>query len=143
MDVQIERKISSRGEYYMTDAIEIMIEQGKKLVTRDVAAWRRLRQCRCAVADECLGALDRSSFAGAAPGSVIVHPSFVHRDAVLENAVVGPYASIGAGALVRNARWSAMRLSRSTRSLPRWCCGTFGDRGKDRGDWYAAEDQHW
>ncbi|MBA2277827.1 MAG: nucleotidyltransferase, partial [Chloroflexia bacterium] len=36
-------------------------------------------------------------------GSVIVPPSFVSRQATVENAVIGPHASIGAGAVVRDA----------------------------------------
>jgi glucose-1-phosphate thymidylyltransferase len=35
--------------------------------------------------------------------SVIVPPSFVAADAMVERAVVGPFASIGAGAMVRDA----------------------------------------
>jgi glucose-1-phosphate thymidylyltransferase len=34
------------------------------------------------------------------PGSVIIPPSFVSRSAEIENAVIGPHASIGAGARV-------------------------------------------
>ena len=36
-------------------------------------------------------------------GALIVPPSFVADDAVLERAVVGPFASIGAGVVVRDA----------------------------------------
>lgn len=103
MDLQIERKIQLKGEYYMTDAIEIMIEQGKKLVTRDVDAWEDCGNVDALLQTNAwLLSTDPPSPAQR-PGSVIVHPSFVHRDAVLENAVVGPYASIGAGTVVRNA----------------------------------------
>ncbi|MGN6030365.1 MAG: sugar phosphate nucleotidyltransferase, partial [Thermomicrobiales bacterium] len=103
MDLQIERKIQLKGEYYMTDAIEIMIEQGKKLVTRDVAAWEDCGNVDALLQTNAwLLSTDPPSPAQR-PGSVIVHPSFVHRDAVLENAVVGPHASIGAGTVVRNA----------------------------------------
>ena len=41
--------------------------------------------------------------ATATPGTVIIPPVFIHPDAVLELAIVGPHATIGAGARVRNA----------------------------------------
>ena len=103
MDEQIERKIQLKGEYYMTDAIAIMIEQGNKLVTRDVVAWEDCGNVDALLQTNAwLLSTDPPSPAQR-PGSVIVHPSFVHREAVLENAVVGPHASIGAGTVVRNA----------------------------------------
>ncbi|MGB3327880.1 MAG: sugar phosphate nucleotidyltransferase [Thermomicrobiales bacterium] len=103
MDLQIERNIQLKGEFYMTDAIAIMIEQGKKLVTRDVDAWEDCGNVDALLQTNAwLLSTDPPSPAQR-PGSVIVHPSSVHRDAVLENAVVGPHASIGAGTVVRNA----------------------------------------
>lgn len=103
MDEQIARNIQLKGEFYMTDAIELMIEDGKKLITRDVEAWEDCGNVDALLQTNAwLLSTDPPSPAQR-PGSVIVHPSFVHRDAVLENAVVGPYASIGAGTIVRNS----------------------------------------
>lgn len=103
MDLQIERKIQLKGEYYMTDAIAIMIEQGKKLVTRDVAAWEDCGNVDALLQTNAWVLSTDPPSPAQRPGSVIVHPSFVHREALLENAVVGPFASIGAGTVVRNA----------------------------------------
>ncbi|MGI8404278.1 MAG: sugar phosphate nucleotidyltransferase [Thermomicrobiales bacterium] len=103
MDEQIRRKIQLKGEYYLTDAIEIMVEDGRRFITRDVAAWKD-----CGNADALLQTntyLLKSNPPSPAQraGSVIIHPSFVHREATLENAIVGPYASIGAGTVIRNS----------------------------------------
>jgi glucose-1-phosphate thymidylyltransferase len=72
-------------------------------VTRDVVAWEDCGNVDALLQTNAwLLSTDPPSPAQR-PGSVIVHPSFVHREAVLENAVVGPHASIGAGTVVRNA----------------------------------------
>lgn len=104
IDEQIERGLSLKNEYFIADAIQIMIDRGAKVVSRPVTAWED-----CGNVANLLGTnryiLDRKK----APGptfatSVIVEPSIVAEDAVLEYAIVGPYASVGSGAVIRNSR---------------------------------------
>jgi len=100
---QIARGVSLKGEYFIADAFQIMIDRGAKVVTAPVSAWED-----CGNAEALLATnrylLDREPPAPRArDGAVIVAPSFVDETAVLERAVVGPHASIGAGATVRDA----------------------------------------
>lgn len=103
MDEQIRRKIMIKGEYYLTDAVQIMVEQGKKFITRDVKSWEDCGNAEALLTTNRYLLSNDPPSPAQRPGNVIVPPSFVHRDATLENAVVGPYASIGAGSVVRNA----------------------------------------
>lgn len=102
IDEQMERGITLKNEYFIADAIQILIDQGKKVVTAPVTAWED-----CGNIEVLLGTnrylLDRAEPAGERPGALIQHPSFVADDAVIEGSVIGPYAAIGAGAVVRNA----------------------------------------
>lgn len=103
IEQQFEQKIMLKGEYFIADAIQLMINNGAKFEISQISVWE---DCGNAEA-----LLDTNRYLlGAEPpspaqrtGSLIVPPSFVHRDAVLEDAVVGPYASIGAGTVVRNS----------------------------------------
>lgn len=103
IEQQFEQKIMLKGEYFIADAIQIMIDSGAKFEISQISVWE---DCGNAEA-----LLDTNRYLlGAEPpspaqrtGSLIVPPSFVHREAVLEDAVVGPYASIGAGTVVRNS----------------------------------------
>ncbi|MBL8127704.1 MAG: nucleotidyltransferase, partial [Chloroflexia bacterium] len=104
IDEQIERGIALKNEYFIADAIQIMIDRGAKVVSRPVTAWED-----CGNVENLLSTnryiLERMTTA--APSfatSVIVEPSIVAEDAVLEYSIVGPYASIGAGAVIRNSR---------------------------------------
>jgi glucose-1-phosphate thymidylyltransferase len=103
IDEQFRLEIKTKGEYFIADAIQIMIDQGKKFITSTIDVFED-----CGNADSLLHAnqylLNLSPPSPAQrPGSVIIPPSFVDATAVLENAIVGPHASIGAGAIVRDA----------------------------------------
>ncbi len=100
---QMERGITLKNEYFLADAIQIMIDRGLKAVSAPVSVWED-----CGSAENLLSTnvyllnhqpppvTDRAD-------SVIISPSFVAPDAVIERAVIGPHASIGAGATVRDA----------------------------------------
>jgi glucose-1-phosphate thymidylyltransferase len=104
IDEQMERGISLKNEYFIADAIQIMIDRGAKVVSRPVTAWED-----CGSVENLLGTnryiLDRiTTSAPPSATSVIVEPSIVADDAILEYSIVGPYASIGAGSVIRNSR---------------------------------------
>jgi glucose-1-phosphate thymidylyltransferase len=98
------RGISLKNEYFIADAIQIMIDRGAKVVPRTVTAWEDSGSV-----ENLLGTnryiLDRmTTSTPVSETSIIVEPSIVADDAILEYSIVGPYASIGAGAVVRNSR---------------------------------------
>ena len=104
IDEQMERGISLKNEFFIADAIQIMIDRGAKVISSPVTAWED-----CGSVDNLLGTnryiLDRTApSAPPALTSVIVEPSVIAADATLEFSIVGPYASIGAGAVIRNSR---------------------------------------
>ncbi len=103
IDEQMARGIKLKNEYFIADAIQLMIDRGLKVVPRPVTVWED-----CGNAEALLTTNRYLLDHGAArsrprDGAVIVEPSVVDDSAVLESAVVGPYASIGAGAIVRSA----------------------------------------
>ncbi len=94
-----------KGEYFLADAFQVMIEQGARLRTHAVKVWQdtgkpetTLHANRYLLEHGC----DNSTQVHA-PRGVIVPPVYVAPDAKIENAVVGPYASVVAGAVIRNA----------------------------------------
>lgn len=103
IEKQFEQKIMLNGEYFIADAIQIMINEGAKFEIDQISVWEDCGNVEAL--------LDTNRYLlGAEPpspaqrtGSLIVPPSYVHRDAILEDAVIGPYASIGAGTIVRNS----------------------------------------
>jgi glucose-1-phosphate thymidylyltransferase len=95
----MERRIQTKGEYYLADALMLMTEKGARFVARPVTVWedcgkpettlhtnRWLLETRC----------DNSADA-VRPGVVIVPPVYVAPSAAITHSVIGPYASIGDG----------------------------------------------
>ena len=103
IEEQMRMGISLKNEFFIADAIQLMIDSGAKVISMPVTAWE---DCGSAVnllstnryllgTKELVGEL--------ADGAVVIEPSFVAEDAIIENSVVGPFASIGSGATIRNS----------------------------------------
>lgn len=94
-----------KGEFFLTDTFQVMIQQGAKFRTHAVDVWQdtgkpetTLQTNRYLLDDGC----DNSAQLDLARG-IVIPPVYVGRDVVVENAVVGPYANIVSGAVIRNA----------------------------------------
>jgi glucose-1-phosphate thymidylyltransferase len=103
IDEQMRLGIRTKNEFFIADAIQIMIDRGARFITSNIDVWED-----CGNAEALLQTnryLLKSSPPSPAqrPGSVIIPPSFVDTTAEIENAIIGPNASIGANAVIRNA----------------------------------------
>jgi glucose-1-phosphate thymidylyltransferase len=103
IEEQMRRGLSLKNEYFIADAIQLMIDAGARVIPMPVTEWED-----CGNAETLLGTnrylLQRQNpDVTARDGSVIVAPSFVADDAILEHSVVGPFASIGPGVTVRGS----------------------------------------
>ncbi len=91
-----------RGEYWLADALQLMVDGGERLGTFPVAGWYD-----CGTSAALLRAnhalLQRTPGPAAVPGSVIIPPSFIAETAVIEGSVVGPYVTVAEGARVTHA----------------------------------------
>ena len=106
IETQMERDVQLKGEYFLADAINIMLENGLKMRPERIDIWldagtpdALLETNRYLLENGHANShllQDRS-------GVVINPPVFVHPTAELENCVVGPFASIGAGARVSSS----------------------------------------
>ncbi len=99
------RKIQTKGEYYLADAITLMIQQGARFQPREIGVWldtgkpettfvthRYLLEHGC-----------ENSFQSPRPGVVIIPPVYIHPEAVIERSVIGPYVSVGKDTQVRDS----------------------------------------
>ena len=102
LDELIERDIRTKGEYQLTDALQIMVDQGEKFTTFPVEGWYD-----CGKPETLLETnrflLNRRPMNGAPAGCVIVPPVHIDPDAIVEHSVIGPFATISKGAVVRNS----------------------------------------
>ncbi|UCF78624.1 MAG: NTP transferase domain-containing protein [Candidatus Eiseniibacteriota bacterium] len=98
----MRKRIKTKGEYQLTDALQLMLNRGAEMRTFPVRGWYD-----CGKTDTLLSAnrdlLDLGSPAPKIPGSVVVAPVAIDRTARVENCVIGPHVSIAAGASVSNS----------------------------------------
>lgn len=90
------------GEYWLADALQIMVQRGERLQTFPVDNWYD-----CGTPESLLYAnhalLDAALPPAHIAGSVVIPPSFVSQTAVVEGSVIGPYVTVADGARVINA----------------------------------------
>lgn len=106
IDDQMQRGVMLKNEYFLTDAISIMIEGGAKIRTKKISTWLDTGTIE-ATLDTNRILLDRgadnSSEAGNRTTVKIEAPVFIHPTAQVEAAVIGPYVSIGANCKIHSA----------------------------------------
>jgi len=97
----IDRDIQTAGEYYLADALQLMIDYGANLEVRDVEVWEDCGTLEAILHTNrwMLGSGYRQGHP-AVDNSVIVPPVFIAPTAKVSNSVIGPYASIGDDSVV-------------------------------------------
>ncbi len=102
LDELINDEKLTKGEYQLTDALELMIKRGEKISVFPVDGWYD-----CGKTETLLSTnkelLDLESVPREIPGNVIIHPVAIDPTAIVRNSILGPYASVAAGAVVRNS----------------------------------------
>jgi glucose-1-phosphate thymidylyltransferase len=106
IEEQFQRGASLKGEYFLTDTINIMIERGLKMRTQTVEVWLDTGTIEAALETNRYllghGQANRTNNEKL-PGLKIVPPVFVHASARISNSIIGPYASIGADCIITDA----------------------------------------
>lgn len=102
LDSLIARDFRTRGEYQLTDALQLMVEQGAWLGTFPVDAWFDCgTQEALLITNQHL--LRDAPLPAHAQDTVVIPPVHIDPSARVERSVLGPHVSIGAGALVCDA----------------------------------------
>lgn len=103
---QMKRGTALKGEYFLTDALNIMIERGLKMRTQAVEVWLDTGTIDATLETNRYllqhGQANRTQ-AEKKGGLEIIPPVFIHRSAQVSGSVIGPDVSIGADCRVSNA----------------------------------------
>ncbi len=93
---------TTRGEYQLTDALQLLLEQGMTMKTKTIEHWLDCGT-RAAMIETNRHLLARNGHFRPRPNTVVVEPVFIHDTAEVEFSVIGPNVSIGAGAEIRGS----------------------------------------
>ena len=103
IDELIERDIKTKGEYFLADALQILVDRGQRFNAWKVEVWED-----CGTPEAVLHTnrylLEHGQGNGARSqtvNSVIIPPVHIASTARVRDSVIGPYVTIGEGAKVR------------------------------------------
>jgi glucose-1-phosphate thymidylyltransferase len=106
IDEQMERDIQLKGEYYLADAINIMLERGLKMRTEKVDIWLDAGTPEALIETNRYlleNGHDNASQLEQKSNVVIIPPVYIHPTAQVRRSIIGPYVSIGAGCRVEQS----------------------------------------
>jgi glucose-1-phosphate thymidylyltransferase len=97
IDDLMVRDIQTKGEFYLADALQLMIDDGARFVTRSLAVWEDCgtREALLRANRYLLGKLVASPLAALPPEVVIRQPVHIGTGTQISGAVIGPYVHIG------------------------------------------------
>ena len=106
IEEQMKRKDSLKGEYFLTDAINIMVERGLKMRTQAIEVWLDVGTIETILETNryLLGHGHDNTKKINRENVRILPPVFIHESAVIDNSTIGPNVSIGADCNITNSR---------------------------------------
>jgi glucose-1-phosphate thymidylyltransferase len=106
IEEQMSRNLQLKGEYFLADALNIMLERGLKMRTEKVEVWLDAGTPEALLeTNRYLLEKNRNNSTGAVSrdGVVVIPPVFIHPTAEVINSIVGPHVSLGAGCRVERS----------------------------------------
>lgn len=106
IEEQLKRAQALNGEYFLVDAINIMLEHHARVRTQSVDAWLDTGTIESALATNRY-LLEHGASTDPLPrlrGVKFIPPVALHPTAVIRDSVIGPYVSIGAGSQISASR---------------------------------------
>src|SRR4051794_619161 len=96
---------SLKGEYFLSDSVQVMIEHGAKLRMQLVTVWEDTGTIDAVLHSNryLLRKVDTAKEPYMRGSSLVIPPSYISEQATVEQSVIGPYAAISEGAEVRNS----------------------------------------
>jgi glucose-1-phosphate thymidylyltransferase len=97
----IDRDLQTAGEYYLADALQVMIDRGARLRANPVEVWEDCGTLEALLqTNRYLLGNGFSQEDTPTVNSILIPPVYVARSARVENSILGPYASIADEAVV-------------------------------------------
>jgi glucose-1-phosphate thymidylyltransferase len=106
IDNQMKQNIQLKGEFFLTDAITLMIKDGAKMRVQEISTWLDTGTIEATLDTNKVLLEKNSKQENTYTGTQVkvFEPSFIYPSAEIKNSIIGPYASIGADCKIENSR---------------------------------------
>lgn len=103
IDELIRRDIKTQGEYFLADALQLMIDQGARMVASELEVWED-----CGKPETVLHTnrylLDKGhGQVVPTQNSIIIPPVYIAESATVVNSIIGPYVTIASEGVIKNS----------------------------------------
>jgi glucose-1-phosphate thymidylyltransferase len=105
IDEQMQRNLSLKNEFYLADAVNVMLEHGLKMRVQPVEIWLDAGTPVDVLSTNRYyleHGHDNSAGVYTHKNTVLLPPVFIHPSATVENSVIGPHTAIGANCTIQN-----------------------------------------
>ena len=102
---QLDKDISLNGEFFLVDAINLMIKAGATMRVQPVDVWLDAGKPEALLETNRYlleNGNDNSSNASKREKVTVIPPVYIHPEAEIKNSVIGPYVSISQGTIIEN-----------------------------------------
>ncbi len=105
IEEQMERSVTLKNEFFLADAMSIMIEHGTKIKVHQISTWLDTGTIEATLDTNKILLDKQGSKAQAFKGSnvEIIEPVAIGEGAEISNSTIGPHASIGANCKISNS----------------------------------------
>ncbi|MBN1645702.1 nucleotidyltransferase [Candidatus Woesearchaeota archaeon] len=103
IDEIYKKDMKTKGEYYLTDAFQLMVDKGAKIKIVGIEGWydcgkpETLLETNRTLLDQ------GKTHEIKTKNSVLVGPVYIENGVVIEDSVIGPYVSIAKGSIIRKS----------------------------------------
>lgn len=102
LNTLVEKDIRTKGEYQLTDALQMMIDRGEKMTTFLVEGWYDCGKPETLLSTN-RALLEKKSTSRKIPGVVVNEPVYMAPSAKLSNCIIGPFTTIGDNAIINDS----------------------------------------
>lgn len=104
IEYQMDEDRQTKGEFYLADAFQIMVDRGSNFKVAEVDEWLDAGTTETLLeTNRVLLQRGRDNIAGiTAEGFVIIPPVYIHPTAKITNSVIGPHVSLGRNCVIDN-----------------------------------------
>ncbi len=99
----LSNNIRTKNAFHLTDAIQLMINKGDKIIIREVEEWVDCDE-QAGINNTLKYLLRKNNVnKGKTENSIIIKPAYIEKGAIIKNSIIGPNVSISEGAIIEDS----------------------------------------
>lgn len=99
----IARDIKTQGEYFLADALQLMIDQGARFEAHELAVWEDCGKPETVLHTNRYLLDNGHEQIIETENSIIIPPVYIAQDATVQNSIVGPYVTLASESVIKNS----------------------------------------